>query len=230
MRFSVILTNPPFGTRGANEAPARDDFTIQTSNKQLNFIQHALTILRPGGRAAIVVPDNCLFADKAGDVFRILTEDCNLHTVLRLPNGTFAPYSPGTKTNVIFFVKGVATERVWIYDARTNVPTITKKERPLTRDHFSEFEQCFGGSPEGLAQRRRNDSVEGRWRDFSIGEVRDIDFKIDSLRWITDESFGLDEDYGEPVMLAAEVAKELEEAAGILRDLEALLSQSDRRE
>ena len=138
--FDVVMTNPPFGTKGANQAPTRDDFTISTSNKQLNFIQHVMTILKPTGRAAVVVPDNCLFADQAGEVFKILTEDCNLHTVLRLPNGTFTPYSPGTKTNVIFFTKGYKTETVWVYDGRSNVPHITKKDRPLTAEHFAEFE------------------------------------------------------------------------------------------
>lgn len=96
-RFDVVLTNPPFGTKGANQAPEREDFTISTSNKQLNFIQHILTILKPGGRAAVVLPDNCLFADQAGEVFEIVTKDCALHTVLRLPRGTFTPYSPGRK-------------------------------------------------------------------------------------------------------------------------------------
>ena len=93
-RFDVVLTNPPFGTRGANQAPDRDDFTVSTSNKQLNFLQHVLTILKPGGRAAVVLPDNCLFADQAGEVFQIVTEDCDLHTVLRLPRGTFTPVQP----------------------------------------------------------------------------------------------------------------------------------------
>src|SRR5437867_1842250 len=138
-RFDVVMTNPPFGTKGANQAPTRDDFTISTSNKQLNFIQHVMTILKPGGRRAVVVPDNCLFADQAGEVFKILTEDCGLHTVLRLPNGTFVPYSPGTKTNVIFFTKGYKTENVWVYDARTNVAHITKKDRPLRPEHLAEF-------------------------------------------------------------------------------------------
>jgi type I restriction enzyme M protein len=92
-RYDVVLTNPPFGTKGANQAPDRDDFTIETSNKQLNFVQHVLTVLKPGGRAAIVLPDNCLFEGKAGEVFEILMQDCNLHTVLRLPRGTFTPYS-----------------------------------------------------------------------------------------------------------------------------------------
>src|SRR6266545_4478309 len=100
--FDVVLTNPPFGTKGANQEPQRDDFTVATSNKQLNFSQHVLTTLKPGGRAAVVVPDNCLFADQAGEVFRVLTEDCDLHTVLRLPNGTFSPYSQGVKANVVF--------------------------------------------------------------------------------------------------------------------------------
>ena len=140
--FDCVMTNPPFGTKGANQAPNRDDFTVATSNKQLNFVQHVMSILKPGGRAAIVVPDNVLFADQAGDVFKILTEDCDLHTVLRLPNGTFTPYSPGTKTNVIFFTKGYPTENVWVYDARTNVPRITKKDRPLRQQHFAEFKVC----------------------------------------------------------------------------------------
>src|SRR5207253_1872822 len=122
---------PPFGTKGANQVPDREDFTVETANKQLNFVQHVLTMLKPGGRAAVVVPDNVLFADAAGDVFKVLTEDCDLHTVWRLPRGTFTPYSPGTKTNVIFFTKGFATDRTWVYDGRSNVPAITKKDRPL---------------------------------------------------------------------------------------------------
>ena len=95
-------------------------------------MQHVLTILKPGGRAALVLPDNCLFEGKAGEVFEILMQDCNLHTVLRLPRGTFTPYSQGVKANVIFLQKSKPTEYVWIFDARSNVPGITKKDRPLT--------------------------------------------------------------------------------------------------
>ena len=126
-RYDVVLTNPPFGTKGANQAPDRDDFTIETSNKQLNFIQHVVNTLKPGGRAAVVLPDNCLFEDKAGEVFEILMQDCNLHTLLRLPRGAFTPYSQGVKANVIFFQKGYPTENVWIFDARSNVPGITQE-------------------------------------------------------------------------------------------------------
>jgi type I restriction enzyme M protein len=109
-RYNVVLTNPPFGTKGANQAPEREDFTIETSNKQLNFVQHVLTTLKDGGRAAIVLPDNCLFEGKAGEVFEIVMQDCAVHTVLRLPRGTFTPYSQGVKANVVFLQKGRPTE------------------------------------------------------------------------------------------------------------------------
>src|SRR5436309_4372078 len=159
-RFDVVVTNPPFGTRGANQAPDRDDFTVGTSNKQLNFVQHVLTILKPGGRAAVVLPDNCLFADQAGEVFKILVEDCNLHTVLRLPRGTFTPYSPGVKANVVFFTKGYPTETVWIYDARTKVPTINMKDRLATHAHFAKFESCYGKDHNGQLTQKPAQSNE----------------------------------------------------------------------
>ncbi len=225
-RFDVILTNPPFGTKGANQAPERDDFSVETSNKQLNFIQHVMTILKPGGRAAVVVPDNCLFADQAGEVFKILTEDCNLHTVLRLPNGTFSPYSPGTKTNVIFFTKGQKTEKVWVYDGRSNVPGITKKDRPLTPEYFKEFECCYGSDPFGRAKREPSHSKEDRWRSFSIEEVKGRNFKIDSLKWLKDESLDADE-LPEPEELATEAIEELEAAVSELNQILALLENED---
>jgi len=218
--YDCVMTNPPFGTKGANQAPTRDDFTIATSNKQLNFVQHVMSILKPGGRAAIVVPDNVLFADQAGEVFKILTEDCDLHTVLRLPNGTFTPYSPGTKTNVIFFTKAYPTENVWVYDARTNVPRITKKDRPLTPEHFAEFEVCYGPEPNGHGKRDPNDSKEDRWQSFPISEVKERDFKIDGLKWLRDESLGDGDELPEPEELAADAISQLE---GAIEDLNLLI-------
>ena len=219
-RFDVVLTNPPFGTKGSGQVPEREDFVITTSNKQLNFLQHILTVLKPGGRAAVVVPDNCLFADQAGEVFKILTEDCDLHTVLRLPNGTFTPYSAGTKTNVVFFTKGYPTEQVWIYDARTNVERITKKDRPLSPAHFEEFERCFGDDPNGRGQRKASDSAEDRWRVFSISEVQERDFKIDSLKWLKDESLDDADDLPPPDELATDAIAELE---GAVEELNAVI-------
>ncbi len=222
-RFDVVLTNPPFGTKGANQVPDREDFTIATSNKQLNFLQHVLTILKPGGRAAVVVPDNCLFADQAGEVFKILMEDCNLHTVLRLPNGTFSPYSPGTKTNVVFFTKGSPTETMWVYDARTNVPRITKKDRPLTPEHFKEFEKCYGTEPNGRAKRKASDSKEDRWRSFPIAEVKEHDYKIDGLKWLKEESLDEFDPDIEPQELATDAIAELEAAVEELNAIVTML-------
>jgi type I restriction enzyme M protein len=228
--YECVMTNPPFGTKGANQAPNRDDFTVATSNKQLNFVQHVMSILKLGGRAAIVVPDNVLFADQAGEVFKILTEDCYLHTVLRLPNGTFTPYSPGTKTNVIFFTKGYQTENIWVYDARTNVPRITKKDRPLTPQHFAGFESCFGSDPNGHAKRDPIDSKEDRWRSFTISEVKDRDFKIDTLRWLKDESLDNMDGLPEPEELTADAISELESAVEELNDILRLLENSNGNE
>jgi type I restriction enzyme M protein len=223
-RYDVVLTNPPFGTRGANQAPDRDDFTISTSNKQLNFIQHVLTILKPGGRAAVVVPDNVLFDNQAGEVFKVLMEDCELHTVLRLPRGTFSPYSEGIKTNVIFFSKGRATERTWIYDARANVPKITKKDRPLTAAHFAEFEMCYGKDPHGRAKRSESRSADGRWRSFTIDEIKARHYKLDSFKWLRDDELDDPADLPEPEELIAEAIEELrlglEDLAGLQRALE----------
>ncbi len=222
-RFDVVLTNPPFGTKGAGQAPEREDFTVSTSNKQLNFLQHILTILKQGGRAAVVLPDNVLFADQAGEVMKLIAEDCDLHTVLRLPRGTFTPYSQGVKANVIFFTKGYATERTWIYDARTNVPGITKKDRPLTREHFTEFEKCYGADPNGKAKRKASDSKDDRWRPFHISEVKEKQFKLDGFKWLKEDSLEDADDLPPPEELATDAISELEEAVAELNQVLALL-------
>ena len=224
-RYDVVLTNPPFGTKGANQAPEREDFTIETSNKQLNFVQHVVNTLKPGGRAAIVLPDNCLFEDKAGEVFEILMQDCNLHTVLRLPRGTFTPYSQGVKANVIFFQKGYPTENVWIFDARSNVPGITKKDRPLTKGHFAEFEKAYGKDPNGQA--KRTDGGEtGRFRKFSRQAIKERGYKLD-ITWLKDDSLEDGDDLPDPQELATEAVTELEALVDDLREIIALVEKQD---
>jgi len=224
-RYDVVLTNPPFGTKGANQAPDREDFTIETSNKQLNFLQHVLTILKPGGRAAIVLPDNCLFEGKAGEVFKILMQDCNVHTILRLPRGTFSPYSQGVKANVVFFQKGFSTENVWIFDARSNVPGITKKERPLSSSHFAEFEKYYGDDPNG-GSKRKELGEQSRFRKFHVSDIKQRDYKLD-ITWLKDESLEHGEDLPEPQDLAAEAITELEAAMDDLREIVRLIDKQE---
>ncbi len=221
-RFDCILTNPPFGTKGANQAPDREDFTIETSNKQLNFVQHVVNILKPGGRAAIVLPDNCLFEGKAGEVFEIVMEDCSVHTILRLPRGTFTPYSQGVKANVVFLQKGPATENVWIYDNRSNVPGVTKKDRPLTPEHFAEFESVYGANANGTSKRTETE----RFRRFHISDIKERDYKLD-ITWIKDESLEDADDLPEPDVLASEAITELEAVVDDLRELMNLFEKED---
>lgn len=220
-KFDVVITNPPFGNRGANQAPEREDFTVTTSNKQLNFIQHILTILKPGGRAAVVVPDNVLFADQAGEVFKILMQDCDLHTLLRLPRGTFTPYTPGTKTYVIYFTKGKPTKQVWLYDGRANVPGITKKDRPLTKAHFEDFENCYGDDPNGQSPRTETD----RFRCLTLDEIKKREYKLDGFKWIKDESLDDADDLGEPEEIITEAVTQLSAAIGELNQVLKLLEK-----
>jgi type I restriction enzyme M protein len=224
-RYDVVLTNPPFGTKGANQAPDRDDFTIETSNKQLNFVQHVLTVLKPGGRAALVLPDNCLFEGKAGEVFEILMQDCNLHTVLRLPRGTFTPYSQGVKANVIFLQKGKPTEEIWIFDARSNVPGITKKDRPLTAKHFEEFEKSYGKDPNGLSKRTEA-GLANRFRKFHISDIKERGYKLD-VTWLKDDSLEDSDELPEPQDLASEAITELESVVDDLREIITLLEKEE---
>ena len=222
-RFDVILTNPPFGTKGANASPEREDFTVETNNKQLNFIQHVLTLLKPGGRAAMVLPDNCLFGDQAAEVLEVLAADCELHTVLRLPRGTFTPYAQGVRANVLFFTKGYATERTWIYDARSGVPGVTKKGRPLTARHFEGFELCYGADPNGRSRRQSADSPDDRWRGFHLTQIKEVGYKLDRLKWLKDDEGEDEGDLPEPEELTAALLERLTRAADEVRALQKAL-------
>lgn len=223
-RYNVILTNPPFGAKGAGDVPNRDDFTVATSNKQLNFIQHVLTILKPGGRAAMVLPDNVLFEEHAGrDVRGLLMQDCQLHTILRLPVGTFTPYSAGVKANVLFFRKGLPTQDVWVYDLRTNVPKVNKGH-PLDANYFQDFLKCFGARPTPRSQERQ---ASERFRKFTREQIRERDDNLD-LFWLKDESLDDANDLPEPEDLVSEAATQLQVALDALNELAAQLGNGKR--
>lgn len=224
-RYDCILTNPPFGTKGADQAPTREDFTVTTSNKQLNFIQHVMTILKPYGRAAMVLPDNVLFSDEAGEVFKELMGACNLHTILRLPNGTFTPYSQGVKANVIFFQKGLPTQYTWIYDNRTNIPGVTKKERPLTQQMFLDFETCYGADPNGNAE-RIDLGEESRFRRFSYSQVKERRYNLD-ITWLKDDGLEDPNDLPEPQLLAADAITQLNACIDELQEIITLIEAQE---
>ena len=182
--YSCILTNPPFGNKGASQIPDRKDFKIKTSNKQLNFVQHVISCLKKNGRAAIVLPDSVLTDDKAIELWKLLFPICNIHTVLKLPQGTFLPYA-NVKAIVIFLQKGIKTSNIWFFDARANIESITKKDRPLLTKHFSEFVKCYGENPDGIS-RRIDLGEDGRFRKYSIDFIKKRNYNLD-ITWLKDE-------------------------------------------
>lgn len=223
---TLILTNPPFGTKKGGGLPTRDDFTYPTSNKQFCFLQHIYRALRPGGRAAVVLPDNVLFEGNVGKLIRAdLMDKCNLHTILRLPTGIF--YAQGVKTNVLFFTRGETdrgnTKEVWVYDLRANMPQFGKRT-VLTRSHFGAFEAAFGDDPCGGAAalaKRVDTGDSGRFRRFSREWIAGRGDSLD-IAWLKDDSNGGSDELPEPAALAQEAMTELEAA---LEELRAILEE-----
>lgn len=211
--YDVVLTNPPFGTKKGGERATRDDLTFPTSNKQLNFLQHIYRSLKPGGRAAVVLPDNVLFADGDGRKIREdLMDKCNLHTVVRLPTGIF--YAQGVKTNVLFFERGrtdkANTREVWYYDLRTSMPSFGKRT-PLTTAHFTEFEAAYTAVDRGSVE-------DKRWTCFSRQDIRGKGDTLD-LGLMQVEAEQIDWSTYNPAEQVTQAADLLEEALDLLRSL-----------
>ena len=183
--YDVILANPPFGTRpqGSGEVnTVRTDF-IKTSDNQVNFLQHIMSIVKTGGRVAVVLPDNVLTdANATAKVREKLLKDFNLHTILRLPTGIF--YANGVKTNVLFFEKGEETKDIWVYDYRTGIKH-TMATKPMTREHLNEFVECFcSGHLEDRTPTYSEENPNGRWRKFSQEEVYSRDLLKLDFKWL----------------------------------------------
>lgn len=213
-RADLLLTNPPFGTKKGGGRPTRSDFSVtaDTSNKQLAFVEHIVRALKPGGRAAVVVPDNVLFEDTAGRRLRYwMMELCNVHTILRLPTGIF--YSQGVKTNVLFMTRGridkANTKGVWVYDMRANVDAFGKT-KPLTLEDFKPFEKAFGSDEHGNSK-RKDEGEEGRFRFFSREQIAARNENLD-IAWLRDTSNDPEDEMTEPDELAAAIAVHLKNA------------------
>ena len=221
-RFDMVLTNPPFGKKSSVQfvnaegeteretlVVVREDFWASTSNKQLNFVQHIKTLLKIGGRAAVVVPDNVLFEGGAGEtVRRRLLHDLDVHMLLRLPTGVF--YAQGVKANVLFFDRKPASEtpwtrEVWVYDLRTN-QHFTLKQNPLTYEDLAEFIACY--NPENRHQRAETE----RFHRFTYDEIMARDKASLDIFWLRDESLEDTANLPPPGVIAAEIVEDLEAA------------------
>jgi type I restriction enzyme M protein len=243
-RFDLVLTNPPFGRKssvlvinaeGGEEREAltvvRDDFWASTSNKQLNFVQHVKTLLKINGRAAVVVPDNVLFEGGAGEtVRRKLLEECDAHTLLRLPTGIF--YAQGVKANVLFFDRRPAsatpwTTQLWVYDLRTNVH-LTLKTNPLTPSTLDDFVRCFHSQNRHERQATWSpDKPQGRWRPFQYEELLQRDKLSLDLFWLRDESLEDADALTDADLIAAEIAEDLRSALEQFETIQADLSVAE---
>ena len=181
--YDVILANPPFGTRpqGSVEVAVNRPEFVKTSDNQVNFLQHIMSMVRTGGRVGVVLPDSVLTDTGATEKVREkLLRDFNLHTILRLPTGIF--YANGVKTNVLFFKKGEPTKEIWVYDYRTGIKH-TLATKPMTRAHLQEFVDCYCvGHEQERGSSYTKDNPNGRWRCFSEEEVRNAD-NLD-FKWI----------------------------------------------
>ncbi|WP_122420044.1 N-6 DNA methylase [Pseudomonas viridiflava] len=225
-KVDIILSNPPFGTAKGGGGPTRNDLPYKTSNKQLAFLQHIYKSLKPGGRAAVVIPDNVMFEAGVGtQIRRELMDQCNLHTILRLPTGIF--YAQGVKTNVLFFQKGTerdpsqltgCTERTWIYDLRTNMPNFGKRT-PFNRQVLEAFEAAYGEDPNGNSPRFENIDGIGRQSRYRVFTRHQIMLRDDSLDliWLDPNSDG--NDLSTPELIAGEIMAELTEVFLGLSDL-----------
>ena len=223
-RWSVVLANPPFGTKSSvtmtgddgrkskdNLEIVRDDFWVTTSNKQLNFMQHIKTIMDINGRAAVVLPDNVLFEGGAGETLRKrLLKEFDVHTLIRLPTGIF--YAGGVKANVLFFDKKPAgdkpwTTKLWVYDFRTN-QHFTMKQNPLRREHLDEFVDAY--EPGNRGKRKESE----RFKSFTYEEIIARDKANLDIIWLKDDSLEDAADLPAPEILAREIMDELQVAIG----------------
>jgi type I restriction enzyme M protein len=202
----------------------RQDFVVTTSNKQLNFLQHIMTILDINGRAAVVLPDNVLFEGGAGETLRRkLLADFDLHTLLRLPTGIF--YAQGVKANVLFFDRKPASEqpwttRLWVYDLRTN-QHFTLKQNPLRRHHLDEFVDSY------LTGKPQDERVESeRWKSFTYDELIARDKVNLDITWLRDESLEDADNLPAAEIIAREIVEDLTAALAEFEAVAAALEAS----
>jgi len=177
----VIVTNPPFG--GSEEDGIEKNFPSELQTKETAdlFLQYIIEMLKDGGRAAVVLPDGTLFGEGVKTkIKKLLLDECNLHTLIRLPSSVFAPYTP-IKTNILFFEKGTPTQDVWYYEVPMPIGVKAfNKTKPMKLDDFS---ACLDWWGEGStitekAARLGRQETDQAWK-VSIDEIIERDYNLD---------------------------------------------------
>ena len=175
-RVDVIVTNPPFGGMEEDGIEANFPAEFRTRETADLFLVLIMKILKPGGRAGIVLPDGTLFGEGVKTrIKEALLRDCNLHTIVRLPNGVFAPYT-GIRTNLLFFRKGPPTQHVWYYEHR--YPAGVKnynKTKPIRIEEFDALKAWWGDERDGFATRVETAQA---WR-VEIADIQRNGYNLD---------------------------------------------------
>ena len=241
--YDVILTNPPFGKKSSykvigedgevdteREDYEREDFKFTTGNKQLNFMQHILTVMESHGRAGVVLPDNVLFeAGSAGEgIRRRLLEQFDFHTLLRLPTGIF--YKQGVKANVLFFDKRAPradgkpnTKALWVYDFRTNI-NFTLKKNPLKRSDMDDFVACY--KADNRAKRKESE----RFHKFDVADLLKRDKLNLDIFWLKDDSLEDVDSLPPPDEIALQIIDNLQVALEAFQSVADELATGEERQ
>ena len=234
-KADLVLTNPPFGPAGGK--PTRDDLTVTkaVSSYQLPFVEHYIRVLKPGGRAAMVLPDNVLFEDGRGKALRQkMLRECRVHTILRLPTGIF--YAQGVKTNVIFLQKSEKpesalarqkkdeTDTVWIYDLRAQMPQFGKTNS-FSEEHLKDFIAAYGEDSNGRGK-RKDEGEEGRFRKFTREEIEKRGDNLD-IKWLPDSEEDDEETLIHPAEIASAIMGHLQTAMDEIQALQDELANGE---
>lgn len=220
-QVSLVLSHPPYGWQSTirfspgssvgDDAYLRDDFVVRTSSKQVNFLQHIMSLTATNGRAAVVVPDNVLFErGSAEKVRRHLLHNFDLHTLLRLPPGVF--HASGVLASVLFFEKpqrselSPSTSTLWLYDFRSG-QSFSPRDRRIRRADLDEFVAAY------LPGRPRTDRVHTEhFQRFDVNELLARDHLNLDLSWRPDTQTDLSEESMSPEGIAQEIVEDLEAA------------------
>ena len=223
-KADVIMTNPPFGTKKGGGRPTRSDFSVtaDTSNKQLAFVEHIVRALKPGGRAAVVVPDNVLFEDNVGRRLRELDDGAlqPSHDPAAADRHLLCPRRQDECAVPDSRQDGQGQHQsVWVYDMRANMNAFGKT-RLLTVADFAPFEKAFGEDPYGKSK-RTDEGEEGRFRCFSRDDIKTRNDSLD-IAWLRDDEGMSEDQLTDPNDIAAAIIRHLK---GALSEIETVSSE-----
>jgi type I restriction enzyme M protein len=215
-RVDIILTNPPFGGREEDGIESNFPAHFRTKETADLFLALFIRLLKPGGRAAVVLPDGTLFGEGVKTRLKEhLLEECNLHTIVRLPNSVFKPYA-SIGTNLLFFEKGEPTRDIWFYEHR--VPEGQKAysmTKPIRFEHLQGCIDWWGG-----AERKDRRETEQAWK-VSLDEIRARNYNLDFKNPHTKA-----DDHGDPEELLAQLDEAEKQTANLRDRLKSILAEA----